>query len=160
MRKTLVIMTGAPGSGKSTIATQYKKEWIEEGLTVEVISRDSIRFDLLRESDAYFQHETEVVKKYHKKLVEAIKDPWVDIIIADSTNINQKSRARLIELALEADPEIYLLSIAVVTNPEVCKKRNAERTGRAHVPDDVIDKMARQMELPSKDEGFDDIWLK
>ena len=160
MRKTFVIMTGAPGSGKSTLAAQYKRDWIEEGLTVELISRDNIRFDLLGKDDDYFRYEKEVIKKYHKKLRECIVDPFVDVIIADSTNINKRARRKLIELAKEADPDIYILSITMMANVEDCIRQNELREGRAKCPEEVIRKAMRAMEIPSRDEGFDDIWIK
>ena len=159
MNKIFVVMCGIPGSGKSTQAKALKEAWIDEGATAEVISRDSIRFDLLGKDDAYFRYEKEVIKRYYKKLTDAIKDPWVDVIIADSTNVNRKARKVLMELAREADPSIHLIAAVLVDNPEECKRRNTKRTDRARVPDDVIDKMARQFEMPSVLEGFDEIWL-
>ena len=159
MRKTFVIMVGVPGSGKSTQAEKLKHDWIEEGSTAEIISRDSIRFDLLGKGEPYFKHEKKVVERYHKKITDAIENKWVDAVIADSTNINKKSRKVLLDLARKADPDIYLIAVVIVDNPEECKKRNAKRTDRARVPDDVIDKMARQFEVPTDSEGFDEIWL-
>lgn len=40
---------------------------------------------------------------------------------------------------------------------DVCLQRNAQRSGRALVPEDVIRDMHQHMTIPNYDEGFDAI---
>ena len=53
----LYIMVGVPGCGKST--------WIENNRDSysTVISRDEIRFNMLKSDDDYFKYETKVFKE-------------------------------------------------------------------------------------------------
>ena len=55
MEKTLIMLCGCPGSGKSTWTQQYK-----ENKKVVIISRDEIRFRLVSEKEEYFSKETQV----------------------------------------------------------------------------------------------------
>jgi len=48
------IMCGCPGSGKTT----WLKDHVKPGSAI--ISRDAIRFSLLKEGEDYFSHEEEV----------------------------------------------------------------------------------------------------
>ena len=56
---TLYMMIGAPGSGKSTWAKEHLPE---NGVTL--VSRDNIRFKLLRNDPNYFSKEKEVFKHF------------------------------------------------------------------------------------------------
>ena len=62
----LYISCGVPGSGKSTFLNKTKGE--EE----VVISRDEIRFSLLKEGEAYFAHEEEVFRIFCNTIAENI----------------------------------------------------------------------------------------
>ena len=65
--KTLYMMIGIPGSGKST----WLKTYADNGV---IISRDEVRFSMVREDEPYFSREKEVFEsfiedmKYKKKL--------------------------------------------------------------------------------------------
>ena len=72
----------------------------------------------------------------------------------DATHLNKKSREKVLKRLAKVD-EIRAM---VMTTPlEVALIRNAYRTGRERVPDDVVKSMYNSFELPTKEEGFDSI---
>lgn len=148
MKKRLFMMVGAPGTGKSTFVLNNLKEgfvWI---------SRDAIRYALLEEGDDYFAKERQVFNEFILKINEAILWDEYSHIIVDATHLNKKSREKVLKRLTKVD-EIRAM---VMTTPlEVALIRNARRTGKERVPDDVIKSMYNSFELPTKEEGFDSI---
>lgn len=63
---TLVLMCGAPGSGKTTIA---KKILCNKDI---YISRDEIRYSIITDQDEYFSKEKEVFNEYIRQIDEAL----------------------------------------------------------------------------------------
>ena len=86
MRK-LFIMCGIPGSGKSTFLNRITKP------TSLVISRDKIRFGLLKDTDEYFSKEKEVYNEFIKQINAAIADNK-DFYV-DQTSLNAAARNKL-----------------------------------------------------------------
>ena len=139
---TLYMMVGCPGSGKSTFAKTLKGKYI---------SRDEIRFKLLQDKDNYFAKEGEVFQKFIYEIEEGLsKDS--DVIV-DATHLNKGSRHKLLS---KIHPE-KVIAIVMDTPLDVCLQRNAQRSGRALVPEDVIRNMYQNMTMPNYDEGFDAI---
>ena len=145
-RKKLYIMCGPAGSGKTT--------WVREHATPGVsahISRDRIRFDMVKEDEYYFSREDDVYVEFCGEIHDALHCPWVEEVYADATHLSKKSRKKLIEsLRLNLDwVDIY----AIVIKPEleVCLEQNAQRTGREHVPETVIRNMYETFQTPLHD---------
>ena len=123
----LTLMCGIPGSGKST--------WLK-GLEKEnaVISRDKIRYSLLNEGDAYFSKEKEVFELFTKQINDSLTKGINTYV--DATHITPGSRRKLLN-AITA-PYDRLNAIVIDTPLEECLKRNAQRIGRACVPEDQV----------------------
>ena len=72
----LFLMSGVPGAGKSTfLKNRVKKD------TSVVISRDVIRFSIVKPEEDYFSHEDEVLEIFWKQINESLaagKDTFVD----------------------------------------------------------------------------------
>ena len=130
-RTNLWITIGIPGSGKSTWLNKYAKG--------PVVSRDAIRFGLLKEGDDYFKYENEVVKTFYETIQEYIYDKNIVNVYADATHLNEKSRRKLLKELDLTDVQVNYLYFDTPLN--VCKKRNALRTGLANVPETVIENM-------------------
>ena len=143
----LMILTGAPGSGKSTWANQQKN--------AKVISRDVIRFSLLSDEDEYFSKEDEVLKLFYKSIQEALDatDVDYDTVIADASHLTSVRRYETLrELSLDNVNEI--INVQFITPVDVCIARNANRTGRANVPNDVIKRMRKSQIMTQPHEPF------
>lgn len=134
MNKILYILCGVPGSGKSTFAKTFKDE-----PNVTWISRDTIRFNLIGEN-AYFSKEQEVYNTYCSSIVNAIKGN-ADIVIADATHLNPKSRQKLISRLTEVISMVEVIAIDFKETLNTCLERNALRVGRERVPEDRVTSM-------------------
>lgn len=143
----LMILTGAPGSGKSTWANQQKN--------AKVISRDTIRFSLLSEDDEYFSKENEVLRLFYKNIQDALdnKNADYDTVIADASHLTSVRRYETIrELNLDNLEEV--INVQFIAPIEVCIARNANRTGRANVPNEVIRRMRKSQVLTQPHETY------
>lgn len=148
--KTLYIICGVPGSGK----THYAKNHLIPHAHYSYISRDEIRFDLVKEDEDYFSKENDVFCIFVDEIVHDLKNPLNDCVIADATHINWASRKKLINAIgkkIPLDNQINIIPIVVQTNLETCLERNHQREGCAVVPDEVIKHMYNRFRNPSRD---------
>lgn len=137
---TLYIAVGLPGSGKSTFFRNHKFE------NTVYVSRDLIRYDLLADDEEYFAHENVVFKTFVNALSFALKSG--QNAIADATHLTRKSRAKLIN-AINQDITLYsIVFIYFDTEYTECIDRNEHRSGRAYVPEKVIENMNDSLEIP------------
>ena len=128
---TMVIMIGIPGSGKSTFCDSKFPGW-------RVISRDILRT----------RHREEQL------LADTVAGRLPCVI--DNTNVSRAERAKFITAGKTAGYRIvgyYLRS-----NIDECLKRNAQRTGKARIPDAGVRGRASQLERPGYAEGFDELF--
>ena len=147
----LLLLCGIPGSGKSTWVSKF----ISENDAV-VVSRDAIRFAFLREDEDYFAHEKEVTECFYKMIHEVLESGQYDYVIADATHNTPRSRANALN-GIEAHliEGVEIIPVYFNVPVEVCKFRNSLREGRARVPDEVIERMARQRVKPKiRNEAF------
>ena len=151
-KSKLYLMMGAPGSGKST----YLKNRFSQPPIV--ISRDAIRFALVREDEEYFSKEKEVFREYIEQIRTALK--CNNAVFADATHLNESSRAKVL-FALGHDLKDVEVNIIWVRVPlEVAITQNELRMGtRGYVPETVIRRMYSQATMPSKEEGFEHIYI-
>lgn len=146
MKNKLYIMVGCPGSGKST----YAKKNFPNALYV---SRDEIRFSLVKKDEEYFSKETEVFNTFITKINEGLRQS-LDVI-ADATHLNRASRSKLLT-NLEIDKEkTEIIAVIMFTPLSICIERNENRKGtRSYVPKDVVEKMYYSFKTPSKYECY------
>lgn len=136
-------MCGVPGAGKST----WLANNISNNTNSVIVSRDAIRFSLLKESEDYFAHEKEVVKIFFQNINNALnqgKDVYVD-----ATHLNWKSRKKLIDAIKVSNIKVNAIYFDIPL--EVCLKQNNFRSGRACVPNSVIEKMFMDLTDPAAD---------
>lgn len=140
MSKNLYLMVGIAGSGKST--------WLRNNAKGIVVSRDAIRFSMIKESDEYFAREDEVYKKFIEEINSALKDNIN--VYADATNLTGKSRNRLLSNLDLKDVDINIIFIN--TPVEKCLEQNSKREGRAKVAESVIYNQYNQLVKPTHNE--------
>lgn len=141
----LILLCGIPGSGKSTFSKMY--EPLKHHL---VLSSDDIRKELWGdESEQSGNHE--VFKLLYKRMYYAICNGIT--VVFDATNVTLKDRKK----AIKACPKgVEKWCIYIVPNVEKAKENNKKR--ERIIPENVIERMARQFVVPTHDEGFDRIW--
>ena len=148
MNKTLWIMCGAPASGKSWFA---KNKLIKDS-NWNYISRDEVRFSMVKDDEEYFSHETAVFNEFVKKIAIALE--WGhDNIIADATHLNWGSRRKLLKALNKYYPmeELDIIPVVIDVKLEDILERNKLRDGRARVPEETIRRMYRNISDPVKD---------
>lgn len=151
-KSKLYLLMGAPGSGKSTY---LKNRFSQQPV---IVSRDAIRFNMVREDEEYFSKEKEVFREYIEQIRIALK--FNKEVFADATHLNENSRAKVL-FALGKDLKDVEVNVIWVRVPlEVAITQNELRLGtRAYVPKSVIRRMYSQATMPSKEEGFEHIYI-
>ena len=124
----MYLMCGCPGAGKS----YYIKTHLKEG--EKIISRDEIRFSMLKEEDEYFSKEKEVYNEFIKQINAAIADNK-DFYV-DQTSLNAAARNKLFNKLIKKPDKI--IGIYFTTPIDIILQRNAQRNGRALVPENVV----------------------
>lgn len=139
---TLWILCGPPGAGKSTY---MRKRGL--GRNEVYVSRDEIRFSMLKNDDKYFKHEKDVFNAYTCFIQEAL-DNNKDVF-ADATHLNYYSRNKLLK---SLNLKNTTINCIVFNTPLVtCLTRNNTRSGRERVPEDVVIKMYNSFTNPKED---------
>ena len=153
-KSRLWILVGMPGSGKSYWVANHKDYF--PGSCVSV-SRDTIRFILVKEDEPYFSKE----KKVFEKFIENIKAGlyYYDNTIADATHINPSSRGKLLRALGDSLKDVEINAIVIDTCLAKCLEQNAMREGRKLVPESAIRNMFSNFSMPTLEEGFDNIYI-
>jgi predicted kinase len=127
-----IIFTGIQGSGKSTF---YYQRFFH--------THCRINLDMLR------------TRRREDILINACIQAGQRFVV-DNTNPTRESREKYIDVAQAAD--FRLISYYFIPVTEEALQRNAEREGRQRVPDKAIRATASRLEVPTSDEGFDEIY--
>ena len=145
----LYLICGAPGSGKST----FLKNHIHKESEI-IISRDKIRFSLLKDNEDYFAHEDETLNKLWTEINKALNNNYT--VFVDQTSLNPKARKYLLDHVSGYDE---VNAIWMDETLETCLKRNEHRTEpRTKVPRGVVRRMFYSFVKPSYYEGFSHIY--
>lgn len=144
MRKTLYLMCGPAGTGKSTYVS---KKIISEDKFCHHSSRDTIRFGLLKDGEHYFAREDEVFDLFCEDINETLHSDLYDCVFADATHLTAKSRQKTLDKLNLKNIDIVPVFMEV---PYVeTLRRNSERTGRKFVPEKVITNMFQTYTIPT-----------
>ena len=144
MKKDVIIVSGPPGCGKSTIAqrisTYYKNPVI--------IERDMIRhelfgiFDSKEKVDNYYSspgirhREEKVTNTYYDRLFEIMVDDSVDCVILSDTFLNWKYVEEVINFVKKWDVHISVLMFDILEEENF--RRNNMRPEVKRVDENII----------------------
>lgn len=128
----LIIFTGVQASGKSTFYQQY-------------FYHTHLRLNL------------DMLKTRHREniLFEAALTSKTKMVI-DNTNMTRIDRARYIQRAKDAEFEI--ISYYFETDLHSTLQRNAQREGKANIPEKGVRATLQRLEIPQQSEGFDELF--
>lgn len=144
MRKTLYLMCGPAGTGKSTYVS---KKIISEDKFCHHSSRDTIRFGLLKEGEHYFAREDEVFDLFCEDINETLHSDLYDCVFADATHLTAKSRQKTLDKLNLKNIDIVPVFMEVPYKETL--RRNSERTGRKFAPEKVITNMFQTYTIPT-----------
>ena len=133
MDKTLVIMMGIQGSGKSTFYRTY-------------LAQDYVRVNL----------DTLKTRHQEKLLVDKCFAGGKSFAV-DNTNPTKADRQRYIPKAKAEGYRVvgYFMESKLLE----CIERNDRRRGKAKIPHGAIAATSNKLEMPSYEEGFDELYF-
>ena len=127
----MILLIGIPASGKTTFAaTRIPPEYVR--ISLDVLHSRAKEAQTLAEAMA------------------ARRD-----IVVDNTNVNRVERERFITPARQAGYRVACFYFQ--SSVPDCLRRNAQRTGAARIPEVGVRARAKALELPSIQEGFDEL---
>ena len=140
----LIIMVGLPGSGKTTFASTYG-----ELLNAKVHSSDDVRQRLY--GDSSIQGDPKKVFKLLQKETLDTLNSGVSAIY-DATNLTRWERKEILSIR---PPKTKALAVVMDTPFKLCLERN--NTRERVVPEEVMIRLQRKLEIPKITEGFVDV---
>ena len=133
MEKTMVLMIGIQGSGKSTFYQNFL-------------------------ADSYVRVNLDTLKTRHQEslLISDCLERSKSFVI-DNTNPTKADRQRYIPLAKQAGYKV--IGYFMESKLQICIARNNMRSGTAKIPSTAIAATSNKLQLPSYDEGFDELYF-
>lgn len=132
----LVVFIGLQGAGKSSF---YRTRF---AATHVHVSKDRLRNNRNPE------------RRQRQLIAEALEE--ARSVVVDNTNATAEVRRPLIDLGRAAGARV--VGYYFESRLEDCLKRNAQRQGKARVPDVALYVTAKKLEQPTHAEGFDELF--
>lgn len=142
-----VMMIGLPGSGKD-----YFIEHNNDFKNDVVVSTDQIRKD----NDYKQGTKGDVFQIAHSMIINSLS--LGENVIFNATNLQRKFRINLLTELHTKFPKIFCEADVIITPIKLCKEYNSKRDEFGCVPEEVIDHMVRNFQVPMEAEGFDKIY--
>lgn len=148
--RTLLLLSGLPGSGKSTWSRQYKRLHP----SAKIVSSDEIRKEFFG-TTANFSDEARVWSTFLDRLKRFGKQEGA-IVIADSTNLNNHYRRYYVDSTPEYDHHVLVMFDIPAAD---CELLNDQRTGDRRLPLEAMKKLESQFEPLDEEteKAFDEV---
>ncbi len=141
--RTLYVLSGLPGSGKTTWAEDFKKTHKEPTF---IIASDDIRVEL-GGYPQYFKEEAKVWELFYSRMNEPLIYNDVNVIM-DSTCLEDRFRKMVLEKAKNFDRKVLVF---FNISPSICKARNESRESDRRVKESAMDMMIENFHYPSEE---------
>lgn len=122
-KKTFIVLIGTPLSGKSTIRKQLIKYFSSKNYSVDVVSKDDMRFEISGNYNIDKEVEKQVSSEFRKKIQDFETNEY-DILISDNTNKTDKVRIPQIDRLKDLN-EYDIIYIYIDHIPLVTKIKNS-----------------------------------
>jgi predicted kinase len=146
----VIFLIGIPTSGKSTFSSVgLYKDYVRvssDDILQEIAKQKEASYDSIFRKNIRFAQIAMI--KVLKKAVKENKS-----IIWDQTNLTRKQREEKLKYI---PPHYKKTAIYFIVDLETALKRNKQRPGKT-VPPEVLERMIKEYELPTMDEGFDSV---
>lgn len=152
----IIMLIGAPASGKTTCRHQLIKVAEERGMTAITVCKDDIREELFG-NRADNSHNKEVYFEASRRMISCIKNRKCDVLILDSCHPKRKTR---LDIMRAIKPNITKDDITCAVyfryrEEELVKRNNTRANIDERVPTAVVQGLYRCLETVSSTEGFD-----
>ena len=138
-----VVISGIPGSGKTTLANKLAVQY-----NAQICS-----YDNLPNANTKKGMDGSVKRAWIQEIREVLQSG--ESVICDHLNLTVADRNELLFYVSDISCEKILCVKSVPL--ETCLRRNRERQNR--LPDFVVEQASQKMEAPTKDEGWDQIYV-
>ena len=144
------MLVGIPTAGKSTFSNDKKyKDYIR-------VSSDDILQEVAKERQQSYNTVFKANIRFAqiammKVLRKAIEDG--KSIIIDQTNLTKKSRREKLKLI---PPHYKKTAVYFIVDLKTALQRNTQRPGKV-IPPEILERMIKEYELPTLEEGFSEI---
>ena len=145
----LIMLIGIPGSGKTTYSKDISREY-----NAKVISSDWVRQNYVGIK------ENEVFPTVYKLCVEELSNERN--VILDATHITPKVRKRTFDALDQYEVEYEKIAVYLDTPVEECVRRVDIRNKNPEelfIPLEVIESYGKNLIVPTKEEGFSEIYI-
>lgn len=162
MHKICAILIGMPASGKSTFRTELlglvaaKQQQIMPSWTT-ISTDDIVEHHAKSRGETYAEAWPNFIGQAEKTAFAQLKyaaDAKDDVIIVDRTHMTKASRAKVMNMVKERNPEYKFIAFTFHCEPAEHERRLNSRPGK-EIPAEALLGMQKRYEAPSLDEGFE-----
>ena len=146
----VIFLIGVPTSGKSTFSSnpKYSKytRVSSDDILQEVAKERQQSYNTVFKANIRFAQIA--MMKVLRKAIEDGKN-----IIIDQTNLTKKNRREKLKLI---PPHYKKTAVYFIVDLKTALQRNTQRPGKV-IPPEVLERMIKEYEIPTNEEGFDTI---